>query len=196
MSKCIGQAPALTAASRLVSRRTWTRVYCVYVLPLVPLTGCASAFIADFSERSPSAVSSRSRGPGTRRCHGTAHYEGTGKSREVHGETATPSTAKYTGVCGSCESWARFVDARLTIARELHAAHEQQGWPCGCASRCIGCIRRAASARFFPAHWFQLVPRLVCIVHSLCGAVSRYNINKKNRDACLLDFNDLELKNA
>lgn len=51
MSKCIGQAPALTAASRLVSR-TWTRIYCVYVLPLVPLTGCASAFI-DFSERSP-----------------------------------------------------------------------------------------------------------------------------------------------
>lgn len=103
----------------------------------------ASAFIADFSERFPSAVSrrSRSRGPHDRRCRdAVAHHEGTDKSREAHGEPRRHGE-ECTGVCGSCESRARFVDARLTIARELH------GWPCGCASRCIGCICRGSSSR-------------------------------------------------
>lgn len=170
------------------SHRSWTRVYCVYVLPLVPLRPRASAFIADFSGRYPSAVSRRSRSRGPQDAFVARRTMRVPVSHEdVYREPTTPrrGAPAYAGRAKVGLDLSMH-DSR---SREVRAAHEQQGWPCGCASKCIVCIRQL-EPRLFPAHWFQLVSRLVCIVQSLSGA---YLITLIRKIKSLLAFSDLKI---
>lgn len=111
-SKCIGQAPIPTAASRLVSPYLGESILRLRVTSRPSHRPRTSAFIADFSERFPSAVSRRSRS----RCSQDAVVARRTMRVPVSHEKPKnrDATTENTSVCGSCESRARFVDAWLT----------------------------------------------------------------------------------